>query len=274
MGSSTRTFRWRLVVLGVAQDGGVPHMGCDRGPCGAARRGHRRTERVACIGITNGAKAFLIDATPDFPAQVHALDTTVPDGVLLTHAHVGHYTGLFHLGKEVAGARGVPVHATQRMREFLSANAPWSTLVRDGCIDLADNARVDLGGVVVRSLRVPHRDEHSDTVGYLVEGPKRRILYVPDIDRWDQWAQDVNEQVAAVDAALLDGTFYSAEELPGRDMTKVPHPLVVDTMDRLADLGPKVWFTHLNHTNPLLDDVSLAERRGFHVAREGNVFAL
>jgi pyrroloquinoline quinone biosynthesis protein B len=269
----------RLVVLGIAQDGGMPHMGCETGPCAAARRGERRAEKVACLGLAVGARAFLFDATPDFGAQVHAMGVRIPDGVFLTHAHVGHYTGLVHLGKEVAGARGVPLYATEKMRHFLGSNAPWRALLEDGNVDPLDNADVDLDGVRVTSFQVPHRNEYADTVGYLIAGPRAKALFVPDIDRWEPWSQDIRALVASVDYAFLDGTFLSGAELSGRDMSKVPHPLVTDTMDRLdglgaSALGAKVWFIHLNHTNPLFDDDTPATRRGFHVAREGDRFPL
>jgi pyrroloquinoline quinone biosynthesis protein B len=259
----------RLRVLGVAQDGGLPHLGCEKGACAAARRGERPVEKVACVGVVGAGEAWLVDATPDLPAQVAALGVRLPTGILLTHAHVGHYVGLVHLGKEVASARGLPVHATPRMRAFLSGNAPWRSLVEGGHVRLEDNAVVRLGDVVVRAIPVPHRDESSDTVGYLFEGPRARVLYVPDIDRWDLWDRDLRATVASVDHALLDATFFSADELPGRDASRVPHPLVTDTMDRLDGLGQKVHLIHLNHTNPLWLDPSPAERRGFHVSREG-----
>jgi pyrroloquinoline quinone biosynthesis protein B len=265
---------WRLVVLGIAQDGGMPHLGCDKGPCAAARRGERRAEKVACVGITDGRRAWLIDATPDFAAQVHAMGVRLPDGVFLTHAHIGHYTGLVHLGKEVAGARGVPLHATSKMHAFLAANAPWRALYENGNVAPRDNADVDLGGVRVRAIEVPHRNEHADTVGYLIEGPRRKALYVPDIDRWTSWDRDLRATVESVDHALLDATFFSGDELPGRDMSKVPHPLVTETMERLDGLGAKVRFIHLNHTNRLLDDPSPAQTRGFGVAREGMTLEL
>jgi pyrroloquinoline quinone biosynthesis protein B len=265
---------WRLVVLGVAQDGGMPHMGCDQDPCAAARRGERRAEKVACLGITDGEHAYLFDATPDFPAQVHAMGARLPSGVFLTHAHIGHYTGLVHLGKEVAGARGVPLWATAKMREFLAANVPWRALVENGNVDLRDNADVDLGGVRVRAIEVPHRNEYADTVGYLIEGPRARALYIPDIDRWEPWDRDIRALVESVDVALLDATFASGEELPGRDMSRVPHPLVGDTMARLAGLGERVRLIHLNHTNPLLVDPKSLKGNGFRVAREGERFDL
>ena len=260
---------WRLVVLGIAQDGGMPHLGCDKDPCAAARRGERRAEKVACLGITDGERAYLIDATPDLPAQVAALGVRLPSGVFLTHAHIGHYTGLVHLGKEVAGARGVPVWATAKMREFLTSNAPWRALAENGNVDLRDNADVDLGGVRVRALQVPHRNEYADTVGYLIEGPRARVLYVPDIDRWEPWDHDIRALVESVDLAFLDATFASGDELPGRDMSRVPHPLVSDTVRRLSGLGARVRLTHLNHTNPLLVDPKLIAESGFGVAVEG-----
>jgi pyrroloquinoline quinone biosynthesis protein B len=257
-------------VLGVAQDGGVPHLGCHEGACAAVRRGERRAEKVAALGLlSDDGRAWLVDATPDLPAQVDALGVRLPAGVLLTHAHVGHYTGLVHFGTEVAATRDLPVHATPRMQAFLSAHAPWSALVSGGNVRLLDNTEVQLGPVRVRALPVPHRDELSDTVGYLFEGPRARVLYVPDIDRWELWDRDLEETVLGVDHALLDGTFLSAAELPHRDLARVRHPLVTDTMDRLEGLGERVWFTHLNHTNPLLLDPSPVTRRGFRVAYEG-----
>jgi pyrroloquinoline quinone biosynthesis protein B len=265
---------WRLVVLGTAQDGGMPHPGCAAGPCAAARRGERPAARVACLGLTDGRRGFLLDATPDLPAQAAALGFPLPDGIFLTHAHVGHYLGLAWLGKEAAAARGIPVHATGRMRAFLAANAPWSALVEGGHVDLRDNAAVDLGGLRVTAIPVPHRQEFADTVGYRIEGPRGRALFVPDIDRWEDWDRDLRAEVEGVDVAFLDATFFSGAELPGRDMARVPHPLVTDTMERLEGLGGKVRLLHLNHSNPLWEDDGPVRARGFAVAREGESFPL
>ena len=265
---------WRLVVLGIAQDGGMPHLGCERGPCAAVRRGERRAEKVVCLGITDGKRGWLLDATPDLPAQVPALGVRVPEGIFLTHAHIGHYTGLMFLGKEVLGASGVPVYATERMQAFLSGNDPWRRLLQEGRVVLRDNASVDLGGVKVSAIPVPHRDEFSDTVAYLVEGPRRRVLFLPDIDAWEKWDRDVREMVSSVDLAFLDATFFSGAELPNRVQGAVPHPPVVESMGRLEGLGDRVRWIHLNHTNPLLEDPSPSESRGFRVAREGEAFDL
>ena len=162
---------WQLVVLGVAQDGGMPHIGCESGPCGAARAGSRPAARVACLGLRHGDAAYLFDATPDLPAQLHALRgrgggaAAAPDGIFLTHAHVGHYLGLAYLGREGLGASGVPVYASARMRAFLTADAPWRLLVSEGRIELRDNgAPVDLGaGMRVSAFATSKYPTPSDT---------------------------------------------------------------------------------------------------------------
>jgi pyrroloquinoline quinone biosynthesis protein B len=202
-------------------------------------------------------------------------------GIFLTHAHVGHYAGLMHLGREALGARGVPVHAMPRMQAFLSANGPWDLLVRLGNIELSpmrEDVPVALSPRVrVTPFIVPHRDEYSETVGFRIEGPGRSVAYVPDIDKWEKWDRRLEDLVAGSDAAYLDGTFYAEGEIPGRSLTEVPHPLIVETMRRLASLPAaergKVRFTHLNHTNPALQDGSPAARdireKGFRIAEQG-----
>ena len=278
------------MVLGIAQDGGVPHIGCTQALCVEARRDPARRERVAALGLIDDlGRRFLIDATPDIASQIESLnagrgsvDRRRPvDGILLTHAHIGHYSGLMFLGREALGADAVPVHATPRMARFLRDNAPWSDLVARKEITLAEitpGEEFALGGFRVVAIPVPHRDERSDTVGFRVRGRKGALLYVPDVDKWERWDRRLEDEVAAVDVALLDGTFHEAGELPGRNMAEVPHPFVSETMARLpAALRGRVRFIHLNHTNRLLWDGaarSAAAAEGIVVARDGDVIAL
>jgi pyrroloquinoline quinone biosynthesis protein B len=281
----------RAVVLGMAQDGGVPHIGCTQALCVRARRDPARRERVACLGLVDdrAGQRFLIDATPDLPSQLDSLNRgrTVADprrpvdGILLTHAHIGHYTGLMYLGREALGARAVPVYATARMAALLRTSGPWSQLVALGQIELREvepgREIVLTPSLAVTPVRVPHRDELSDTVGYLVRGPGQALLYVPDIDKWEKWDRRVEDEVARVQIALLDGTFLSADELPGRSIAEVPHPTIGETAARLAALSSRVSFIHLNHTNPLLWDGRARRdlvRRGFAVAADGEVVSL
>lgn len=274
------------VVLGIAQDGGVPHAGCRQKFCLEARRNPAKRKLVASIGLIDAAakKRFVIDATPDFAEQMERLGGP-PDGILLTHAHIGHYLGLAQLGREVLNAKATPVYCTASMARFLRENRPWSRLVTQENISL----HVIQPGVEfaltqclhVTALKVPHRDEDSDTVAYLVRGPKGRLLWLPDIDKWEKWDQRV-EQFAADPqlTAFLDGTFFEADEIPGRSIADIPHPLVPETAARILAAGnpaARIFFVHLNHTNRLLWDAAAVrdlEQHGFAVATEGMRLAL
>ena len=149
--------------------------------------------------------------------------------------------------------------------------------------DLIDNQPLYLSNdVSVMPLRVPHRDEYSETVGFVIKGPNRMVLFLPDIDDWDRWKteydRDISDIVSSVDAAFIDATFYDNHELPGRDMTKIPHPRVTDSMDLLKDQANKIQFIHINHTNPLRDfqsdEVKDLQSRGFNVAQRGQKICL
>ncbi len=251
---------WELVVLGIAQDAGIPQLGCTQALCASIRAGKRKPERVASVGLVNAAlgKAYLLDATPDFVSQVHSLTGgRLPDAIFLTHGHIGHYTGLMYLGRESIDAAGVPVYGTSRMKTYLETNGPWSLLVSRHNIDLrvvTPDQAVDLGdGVRVTPLVVPHRDEFTDTVGYLIQGPSKRVLYIPDIDQWQKWSRDIRAVANDVDLALLDGTFAAANEIPGRSMADIPHPLMPATRELLRGTRADLWFIHINHTNLEID---------------------
>ncbi|MFP5288796.1 MAG: MBL fold metallo-hydrolase, partial [Thermoanaerobaculia bacterium] len=286
-------FAQRVVVLGTAQDGGFPHTGCEHAACAAARKDPKLARRVASLAVVAGGKTFLVDASPDLPAQiqeVHAfrpfpegkVDRAPFDGVLLTHAHIGHYLGLAHFGFESLNTRDLPVYVSPRMAEYLRTNGPWGQLVRLGnvkIVEIKPGEWFSLGeGISAKGFTVPHRDEYSDTLAFLIRGPKRTLLYVPDTDTWKTWTRPLPQVIEEekVDYALLDATFYSPDELPDRDVTKIKHPLVTDSMELLGPLVKagkvKVWFTHLNHSNPALDSNGAArkdiEARGFRVLDE------
>jgi pyrroloquinoline quinone biosynthesis protein B len=267
-------------VLGIAQDGGYPQAGCERSDCVAAWKNPALRKHVASLGIVDGEHRWIVDATPDFPSQLHAIGGKI-DGILLTHAHIGHYLGLAQLGREVMGAHSMPVYAMPRMCEFLEHNGPWDQLVRLHNIDirpLAAGTEVDLNPHVhITALVVPHRDEYSETVAYIIRGPSRSILWLPDIDKWEKWEKwekwstPIEDVLARVDVAYVDGTFFDASELPGRDLSEIPHPTMRESMQRFAKLPAsiraKIRFIHLNQSNPALRDPALA--RPFRVAREG-----
>lgn len=289
-----------VVVLGTAQDGGLPQIGCEESRCVEARRDERSRRLVTSLVLADPASGqrWLFDASPDLARQVELarahpktrrVDGPRPalfDGVFLTHAHIGHYLGLAQLGREVYGAQRLATFGSPRMLEFLRANAPWRLLVETDALalrEISPEHSVELpSGLRVGALRVPHRDEFSDTLAFLVRGPSRSLLYLPDIDKWERWELHLEDVLAAVDVALVDGTFYSDGEIPGRAMAEIPHPFISETLARLSsaplELRRKVVFTHLNHSNPACDPGSAAQRAieaaGMRVAREGELIEL
>ena len=211
-----------LQILGTLQDGGAPHIGCNRPCCRNLFLRPATDRKVVCLGVTDtnaeGERVgALFEATPDFPSQLQAFqsDWDIPLdrlSVFLTHAHIGHYSGLMFLGREALGANHVDVWTMPRFRDFLISNGPWSQLVELGNIrlnSLTELQPVSIGeSVHVVPLRVPHRDEYSETVGYRIEGPHKAALFIPDINKWDVWERRLEQELAKVDYAFLDATFY------------------------------------------------------------------
>tara|TARA_R110002072_G_scaffold191552_1_gene348375 strand:- start:108 stop:1091 length:984 start_codon:yes stop_codon:yes gene_type:complete len=283
-----------LIVLGVAQDGGAPQMGnaADRAWTDPSLR--RLAVSLGVVDRQSGQR-LIFEASPDMREQLYRLDQAMPvearpglDGVFLTHAHIGHYTGLMFLGHESMGAHAVPVYAMPRMAEYLTGNGPWSQLVRYENIALQPmtaDAAVVLDRVTVTAFEVPHRQEFSEVVGYRIEGPQRSALFIPDIDSWEEWealGTRIEDMIASVDIAYLDATFYANGEIPARDMSGFPHPFVAHSMERFAALPAseraKVRFIHFNHTNavryPDAPERALVEAAGFGLADEGERFCL
>ena len=254
-----------IEILGIAQDGGHPQAGCTRPDCIAAWRNPKLRKHVASVAIVDplSKQQWIIDATPDFPEQLTMLDSPKIDGIFLTHAHIGHYLGLAQLGREVMGTHDLPVYAMPRMRAFLEHNGPWDQLVRIGNIkieSLENERAVRLNDrITITPVLVPHRDEYSETVAFIVRGPNRSILWLPDIDRLPE-----KSLVDRVDIAFIDGTFYDEKELPGRKRSEIPHPVMVDSMKAFSP--SKVRFIHLNQSNPALHDPSIV--KPFQVAKE------
>ena len=282
-----------LIVLGVAQDGGHPQAGCRKPCCAGAWDNPELGHLCACIGIVDPTtnQRWMLDCTPDFPAQLNALDqvasvTESPglDGILLTHGHIGHYAGLMHLGREVLGTREIPVWAMPRMRTLLEQSAPWELLSRlDNVVirDLEGGVTVAMNqNLSIRPIPVPHRSEYTETVGFVISGPNRSALYLPDIDKWHRW-RSIVDVLREVDLAFVDGTFFGEGELD-RPMVEIPHPSIEESIEFFgaldSDTRDKIHFIHMNHTNPLLGPHGaaheLVETAGMHLAREGQRYPL
>ncbi len=285
-------------VLGTAQDGGIPQLGCYCPNCLRAREEPALSRLVASLGLFDLEERvyFLLDATPDIRIQSHLAHERLgkeksgkrnfPQAVLLTHAHIGHYTGLMFFGYESVSASNLPVYCSERMGTFLANNGPWSQLVNLKNISLRLLSLEKKFSLTARlsisAFQVPHRHEYSDTLGFTIFGRKKKLLYIPDIQDWRTWKKSVVEEVQKVDYALLDGTFYSPEELPGRDLSRIGHPFISTSLKLLGKLAregkTKIYFTHLNHSNLALDPEGEAkkkiEKEGFRLAVEGMEFSL
>jgi pyrroloquinoline quinone biosynthesis protein B len=284
----------QLFILGTLQDAGAPHIACTKSCCADLFNNPDSTRQVISLGLTDhdAKKTFLFEATPDMTAQLKTLkelahsDHELPEGIFLTHAHIGHYAGLMYLGKEAINASHVPVYAMPRMIAFLGNNGPWSQLVSLSNISLQPIINeVPIGlthQLKVTPYVVPHRDEFSETVGYLIEGTSKKALFIPDIDKWSKWSKNIIDEIAKVDLAFLDATFFSGDEINTRDISQIPHPFISESMtffETLSDVEKdKVYFIHFNHTNPVLDIKSDAHKevtsKGFHIAHFGEVFNL
>lgn len=280
-----------LYVLGTVQDAGAPQLGCFKSCCKdltLAEKAQRRVSSLA-LQISGSDQAVLFDASPDLPQQWQMLQQKgikTLAAVFLTHAHMGHYGGLLHLGREAWNTDQVPVYAMPRMQLFMKDHAPWEQLIQLKNISLhplVDQHTVQLSqGLRVTPILVPHRDEYSETVAYWIQGPQKSALYLPDIDKWERWATPVESWIEKVDYAFLDATFFDGNELPNRTMAEIPHPFVAESMARFKNLSKsdkaKIYFIHLNHTNPLLQSDSPAyqsvSEAGFSVAQLGQQFTL
>lgn len=275
-----------LIVLGNVQDAGSPHVACRKDCCRELFLAPDPSRQVTALGLVDRAndKCYLFEASPDLPRQAKRLATfsssneELPNGILLTHAHIGHYTGLMYLGREATNADQVAVYAMPRMANFLKDNGPWSQLVKLKNIVLqplaADSTFSLTPTVQITPFTVPHRDEFSETVGYKIEGPNKAALFIPDIDKWEKWDRRIEDYLAEVDYALLDGTFFDAAELNTRDISQIPHPFISESLDRFGGLPPKekakIYFIHFNHTNALLrpesPEYAKVVAAGMHVA--------
>ena len=276
-----------IYILGNTQDAGMPHIGCKHKFC---LDNFTKYEEfyVTSIAVVNSDlnKYILFEATPDITYQLNNLKNNIfqefllPEALYISHAHIGHYSGLMYFGREALGTKNLLVKVLPKMSIFLRKNGPWSQLVELNNIQIKntkfDESNLELSNIQVTPIKVPHRDEYSETAGYIIKGKNKKALFIPDIDKWEKWDKKLIDLVMKFDYLLLDATFYDMEEI-NRDISEIPHPLVSETISLLNTLSKeyksKVYFIHMNHTNPMLDpDSDLSKsviKKGFNIARLG-----
>ncbi|WP_417799509.1 MBL fold metallo-hydrolase [Tenacibaculum sp.] len=284
-----------IVILGTIQDAGSPQIACKKDCCATLFKNPDKKRQVTSLGVIDKQyqKSYLFEATPDIATQMKTLtkledstDKEITDGIFLTHAHIGHYTGLMYLGKEAMDADNALVYTMPRMKEFLSENGPWDQLITRKNIALhpIENEKpIELTqNIKVTPLIVPHRDEYSETVGYRITGPNKSALFIPDIDKWEKWDKNIIDEIKKVDYAFLDATFYSGKEINSRDISQIPHPFIIESLEKFKGLNKqeknKIIFIHFNHTNPIINPTSeereFVKSQGYRIAEIETVFDL
>ena len=282
-----------LKVLGTIQDGGIPHMGCSKECCSNYFLSKKSRIGVSSLGVSNlkHDTNYIIDATPDINFQlIDLIGKADPskklNGIFLTHAHMGHYAGLLNFGRESLNSKNIPLYLMPKFYNFILNNGPWNQLVELNNIKL--NKIYNREKVILHNnlsftpIQVPHRDEYSETVGYIIESIHKKALYIPDIDKWAKWEVSIIEMIKNVDYAFLDGTFFDEKEINNRDISEIPHPFIIESLKLFKELDEseksKVYFIHLNHTNPVLNSESSEYKKvisaGFNIAKTGMEFFL
>jgi pyrroloquinoline quinone biosynthesis protein B len=276
-----------IYILGNTQDAGLPHIGCQHPFCEDSFNVYEEHYTTSIAVVNSDLKKYILfEATPDITFQLNNLKKNIfdefllPESIYITHAHIGHYTGLMYFGREALGAKELMVRVLPRMSNFLQNNGPWSQLVDIKNIKIKKinfgSSTKELANIDITPVKVPHRDEYSETAGYIIKGKNKKALFIPDIDKWEKWDRYLSQLAKVFDFLLIDATFYDSKEI-NRDISEIPHPLVTETIDLLSGLNTenrsKVYFIHMNHTNMMLDPNSelakLIISKGFNIARLG-----
>jgi pyrroloquinoline quinone biosynthesis protein B len=288
-----------IKVLGTAQDGGYPQPNCDCKNCTNAINNKDLVRNPASIGILDieNKSSYLIDPTFRLFEQLNMLNKTAAEnnfpkdhikGIFITHAHMGHYPGLLFFGKEVIDSNNLAVYTSKTLEKFLNENQPWKLLIDNKNIDIKSfefENEINLSGnLKIIPIEIPHRQELSDTAGFIIEGKQKSGFYLPDIDSWKTFYDKFNEISIKADLLFIDGTFYSNEELMeirGRNIKDVPHPPIKETINLLKNgvlkqNNSKIYFTHFNHTNKILDNDFKDDLKieGIDFLKDGEVFKI
>src|SRR6056297_1628884 len=290
-----------IKVLGTAQDGGYPQPDCSCPNCIAAKKDRNLIRLPASLGILDvkNKKSYIIDATPHFPAQLQSLNKTAqkynfPDdhleAVFLTHAHIGHYTGLIYFRKEAINYNNFTIFTSESMKKFLIKKQPWKTLIENNNINLSlfkfGKNIEEIKKPQIKAIKVPHRAEYTDTASFLIKGESKTFFYLPDIDSWQNFKKKFNKVSSSSDLLLVDGTFFDKKELTkyrGRNIQNVPHPTIKKTISeinkgKLKLNNSKLYFTHFNHTNKVLNPDyrkdSFFQKENINILNENIIFEI
>jgi len=289
-----------VTILGTAQDGGIPQAGCSCERCNEAHKDLKLRKYPVSLGIigTDGSK-HIIEVTKNLSEQLMIWSTNgnelfIPETVSITHLHLGHVEGIGQFGKPVMASKEVDVFLSHKNKNIFDERSDIKLMIEENNIRThAKNFNqlfepMQGCGFSLQFISIPHRSELGDTAAIIIKGNKRNILFMPDQDSWEETLEYYSKEnirgflkMFDINEALIDGTFWSMEELPGRNISEIPHPTIQDSLKLLGkrmENDPRISFLHLNHSNPVNDIGSkqrkLVEENGWRVSEIGDVLKL
>ena len=288
-----------VTILGIAQDAGIPQAGCSCERCSNAHDNPELKRYPVSIGVEglDGSK-HLIEVTKNLSEQLRLWSGNnieqkifIPDSVTITHLHLGHIEGIGQFGKPVMGLKELPIYLSQMNNDSIQKRNDIRLMIEEGNIRLLSRNHFQPTndcGFTLEFISIPHRSELGDTSAILIKGPKKNLLFMPDQDSWSDTldsfsVRSIRELLTSlrIDIALVDGTFWNLNELPGRDLSKIPHPTIEDSihylgMKKIND--PDISFIHLNHSNPVNDHNSeerkLVESYGWSICERNDTLSI
>ena len=300
----------KIRVLGSAAGGGLPQWNCNCANCKGVRAGsaqiHRRTQSSIAVS-TDSVNWILFNASPDILTQLHdapamqparAIRDTGIRAVVLIDAQIDHTTGLLMLRESKEPLR---IFCTDPVRADLTTGNPIFNVLSHYCkvdwnpIRFSENS-CDFAVSGVDGLRLmafplrskappysPHRDNpHTgDTIGVVIEDVRtgKKLFYAPGLGEIEPHLKPLME---SADCVLVDGTFWKDDEMislgaskkRSREIGHLPQSGPGGMIEVLTALKrARKILTHINNTNPILNDASpeRAElgRSGIEVAFDG-----
>lgn len=283
----------RITILGSAAGGGFPQWNCNCRNCAGVRSGKvkakARTQSSIFVQADDGIEGVLFNASPDILEQIRSHPTLQPGralrdtaiaGVVLIDGQIDHATGLFMLRERSAP---LPLWCTDPVEEDLSQGNPVLRVLTHYCgvqrhrIGL-DGAWFEVPGVADLRLRAlplsskaapysPHREHPvpGDNIGVTIHDrhSDKTAFYAPGLG---QITPAVFDAMSGADAVLVDGTFWTDDEMPrlgispkrAREIGHLPQSGPGGMIEWLAKLPSQTrrLLIHINNTNPILDEDS------------------
>lgn len=289
----------KVRLLGTAAGGGVPQWNCACDQCLQTRKHGVWRAQECCAVSGDGRSWYLLNASPDLGYQLPATAELTPGpgvrdtplrGVLLTDGELDHTLGLFSLRQ----TKTLTVYATAAVHQGLAGSMPLRSMVSWDWPVVSKGAPFLLdGGLRVNAITLGRKrpgytgaahvdgSDVSWVVCYRIADTTTggALVYAPCLA---QWSAAFDQALIGADCLLLDGTFFTADEMAhvtGAPAASMGHLPIADTLPQLArHRGLRCVYTHLNNTNPVLSADSAAYEQvvaaGAQIAVDGLLLEL